>query len=553
MKRLRFIFLMLLILPVALQAQYTGGSGKGCTSSGVNDNFAGNFFKTNGNWSTTANWSEGALPVSTASANVAAIAVVDGDFSYPSMTIASVGSATISPTKSLTVTGTLTNNNGNAGLVIESDGSLIHNTNNVSATVKRTITGSSNLLLQKYHFISIPTQYTAPTSSLFLGSYLYYLDPTELNENGDFGKWIGLGELTNTPLFTNKGYMIYYPGASKEYSFTGNLNNGTYTYALEGHESKGSEIFTFNLIPNPYPSAIVWNTGDASWSTSVGIGGVCYIWNNGNYANISSGALSYIPVGQALMVAVLNEASPTLSVNNAARTHSNQAFYKSGGIENQLTVKVTANDYDDETVVKFTEEATEDFDLQIDGLKINGLEEAPQLFTLSGDTKYSINNLPVLKDQRIVDLNFETQFSGQICFNISGIDSFDPTLNIYLKDELINQTINLRNQQVYSFMHNPENAANRFKLVFGGTIGIDEPFTAINKIWFAGNDLCIKAPELTGQTALVEIYNIAGQRLLAKSVTLDGLTSLSLNLSGPMIAKVTANGNVLNAKGILMK
>jgi hypothetical protein len=405
--------------------------------------------------------------------------------------------------------------------------------------------------------VSIPTQYLNPTAELFLDSYLYKLDPTQqINPpiNPSYGKWVSLGNSIGTELFTNQGYMIYYPGASKEYSFTGNLNNGTYHYSLTGHTAR-ADIYTFNLIPNPYPSSLVWNTAGAGWTESAGVGGTCYIWNatSGNYTSVASAADAYIPVGQAFMVAVINEASPTLSVNNDARTHSSQAFYKSVGTENQLTVKATANDYADETVVKFTQEATEDFDLQIDGLKINGIEDAPQLFTLSGDTKFSINNLPVLKDQRIVDLNFETQFSGQISFNISGIDSFDPTLNIYLKDELTNQTINLRNQQVYAFNHNPENAANRFKLVFGGTIGIDEPFTVINKIWFAGNQLYFNAPELTGQTAMVEIYNIAGQRLLAKSVTLDGLTSLSINLSGPVIAKVTANGNVLNAKGILMK
>jgi hypothetical protein len=282
-----FIMLALVLAFTGANAQYTGGNGRGDIVADKAATKLGNNFVTNGNWSVSNNWSISALPASDEVVYILANATLDQDVTINGLVIHTGSSLTIPSGKTLTVNGALTNNASNGGLVIESGGSLIHNSNDIAATVKLTITGSSNLTLNKYHFVSIPTQYAAPTSNLFLGSYLYDLDPTQLNENNDFGKWIGLGELTNTPLFTNKGYMIYYPGASKEYSFTGSLNNGTFNYALSGHSNKGIDIYTFNLIPNPYPSAIVWNTADASWSASPGIGGVCYIWNNGNYTKIS--------------------------------------------------------------------------------------------------------------------------------------------------------------------------------------------------------------------------------------------------------------------------
>ena len=72
-----------------------------------------------------------------------------------------------------------------------------------------------------------------------------------------------------------------------------------------------------------------------------------------------------------MMVMVSDEASPTLSVNNTARAHSSQEFYKSNSLqENRLTVKVTANDLADETVVAFVDGSTQGFDLQTDGLKV---------------------------------------------------------------------------------------------------------------------------------------------------------------------------------------
>src|SRR4030043_1680138 len=77
-------------------------------------------------------------------------------FTVNTLTIASGSKFTIDPSKSVTVTGTLTNSEGNTGLVMQSDAtgtaSLIHNTDSVPATVNRYISGSA----EAWHFISSP-------------------------------------------------------------------------------------------------------------------------------------------------------------------------------------------------------------------------------------------------------------------------------------------------------------------------------------------------------------------------------------------------------------
>ena len=573
-----FILLALMLAFTGAKAQYVGGNGRGdialtktLLKLGNNDIYSGgngrgdiavtkastrlgNNFVTAGNWSVTTNWSATALPGTDEIAYIMANATLDQNVTIKGLSIHTGNRLTIQPGKRLTVTGTLANTAGNSGLVIESGGSLIHNSNGVAATVKREITGSSTLTAMKYHFVSIPTQYTAPTSNLFLGSYLYKLDPTQQSSANNYGAWEALGTSTTTPLNTNQGYMIYYPGASKTYTFVGNLNNGVYSYTLTGHSGTG--VYTFNLIPNPYPSSIVWNTSGDGWTKSNGIGGSCYIWNaaNGNYSTIASSTTSYIPVGQALMVLVTNEASPTLSVNNAARVHSSQAFYKSGNsTENKLVIRASSNNYADETVVAFAEEATEAFDLQTDGMKLFGLEEAPQLYTLSSGEKYSLNNLPLFQDQRNVDMNFETQFTGEVTLNFEGIESFNPSLKIHLRDELTGQTINLRSQQVYRFNHNPENAASRFKLLFGGTIGLEETAARLGNMWISGKTLYINTPKLTGQTGMVEVYNASGQRLINKHLVLSELSTMELDVKGFVVVKLTAGQEIITLKGILMR
>jgi hypothetical protein len=516
-------------------------------------------------WNTTGNWNTTAIPTRYSDVTIPSAPayqpVVNQAPATPAicnnLTVATGASLQVAAGKALTVYGTLANNGSNNGLVLQSDaggtGSLIHFSDAVPAKVKTFITGSSDLEAMKYHFVSLPVQYASPTAGLFQGSYLYELDPTALLTANSYGVWDALGIPTTTPLNSNKGYMIYYPDASTTYTFSGNLNNGTYSYSPTGHSGTG--VYTFNLVPNPYPSAINWKIG-TGWSRSLGIGGSCYVWSAeaGNYITLSSLSDNYIPVGQAFMVLVYDEASPLLTINNSARAHNGQAFYKSGNsLPSQLTIKAGGNNYSDITTVVFGSNATNDFDLPLDGLKINGLEDAPQLYTLSGDTKYSINNLPGFQDQRTVDMNFETSFTGEVTLSFEGLESFDPSINIYLKDELTGQTINLRSQQVYTFIHNPENAASRFKLVFGGTIGINETPDDACKLWIAGNTVYINAPELNGQQALVEVFNPAGQRLLAKPVVLEDFTTLELNVKGFVIVKLTSGQKVITTKGILMK
>jgi len=141
----------------------------------------------------------------------------------------------------------------------------------------------------------------------------------------------------------------------------------------------------------------------------------------------------------------------------------------------------------------------------------------------------------------------------QVTFTFKNIESFDPSINIFLKDELDNQTVNLRNQQVYTFNHNTENAASRFKLVFGGTIGVDEIITETNKMWIAGSTLYIHAPELTGQTGLVEVYTASGQKLISRTMVLTELSTMELHFKGLVVVKLATGQKVITVKGILMK
>jgi hypothetical protein len=458
-------------------------------------------------------------------------------------------SLTLTPNSFLTVSGTLDNNSDNDGLVLQSTvagtSSLIHASNGIHATINRFVTGSSNLTLKKYHFVSVPlTPATTSTASLFVGAYLYQLDVAA-------NHWTTVGNSLNTPLDETKGYMIYYPEATHSFVFEGPMNAGSFTptvvYAGSGN----------NLVPNPYPSAIDWDAS-SGW-TKTNISAVIYVWSaaGGNYASYVQqvGTLEgsrYIPAGQAFIVKATGS-SPVLSMNDNVRVHNSQAFYKGDEwIPDMLRIKAEANNYSDEAVVRFTENATTSADASFDAWKMYGTDGAPQLYTVAADNEMlAINSLPYLETAYTVPMNFEMKANQPVTFTFTNIESFDPSVTIFLKDELTNQTVNLRNQQVYTFNHNPENAASRFKLVFGGTIGVDEMTAETNKIWISGNTLYITAPGLTGQTALVDIFNVSGQKLMSKPLVLSELSTMELNCKGFVVAKLTSGQKILTTKGIL--
>ncbi len=227
------------------------------------------------------------------------------------------------------VVSALTNDAGNNGLVIKSStsgtGSLIHNSNEVSATVERHIAGSTELTAMQYHMVSAPlSQIANPKSGLFTGSYLYNFDKTTQ-------AWVHMQSSPDNPLYVNQGYMIYYPNESKTYVFGGPLNNGPFSIPVEYHTT--SSYTGFNLVPNPYASVIDWEAMHG-W-TKTNLNNANYIWGpiSRNYATYvdgvaANGGTRYIPLGQSLFVQA-NSNDPVLTVNNDARVINTQAFLKS--------------------------------------------------------------------------------------------------------------------------------------------------------------------------------------------------------------------------------
>lgn len=487
---------------------------------------------TSTDWAIATNWNPNILPDLGTNASIPDVSndpIIGGVANCKNLSISTSAKLEISFVGKLTVNGSLTNSAGNDGLVIKSSvtgtGSLKHNTSDVPATIERYIDGSTTLTEMKYHQVSIPLTAAAnPTSNLFTGSYLF--DFTE--SAAVSGDWNPLGGSTSTALNVDKGYLIYYPEASTTYTFAGPMRNGTVTPALSFTDAAHG----FNLVPNPYPSAIDWtliptktNLNDAFW-----------IWNPttsnfGAYGTEvgtgTSATTKDIASGQAFFVRA-TAASPILSMDNSSRLHSSQAFLKNAtNVENQLRIAVAGNNSTDEVLVAFKDAWSFGSD-NADVDKMYGAAEAPQLSCVSSEGKnLSIDALPFSQSDVIVPLNFSLQANTDVTFTASGMESFYMGIPVYLEDLELNTVTDLRTNPEYTFSHTSGSENNRFQLRFMGVTATPDIDKAIQGNVFVSNGyLFVDIPSMLQSASTINVYDALGRQLSSRKVVLNGVTQI---------------------------
>ena len=486
-----------------------------------------------GPWATAGGWSLGVVPNAYHNVTVAS----GGTVTIAASTTGLCNDLTIQSGGQLTVSGTLTKS---GDVVIQSNGtgtgSLLHNST-LTATVERYVPGAG------YHLVSIPTTQAAnPVSGLFMNSYLYRFDaPTQA--------WIGLGGNTDTPLTVNQGYMIWYTGGSTTYSFTGTLNNGSFTPATPSVATGG-----FSLVPNPYPSAIDWEAAsgwsDANFTPSI------WVYSNGNYVtynkstNVGSGS-QYIATGQSFFVEA-NAASVSLSMTNDVRVHNSQPFLKNtkSEVSNLLNIKVQANDYEDVALVYFNEIGSVVYNNQFDTYKLDGMSNAPQLYTVKeDDVQVTLNTLPFNTTETVdVPLHFTLTSNQDVTFDFSGMETFEASYDISLEDLLTGQMVDLREHASYTFAHSITDNAARFVLHFYGVTGVNHPSVQDCKIWNYNEQIYISIPALAGENARIELYDLLGSKLNEINCTLNTPTVIDAPKSGIVMVKVIVGNKVHTSK-----
>jgi len=454
-------------------------------------------------------------------------------FDFENMSIAAASTVTINANVPVTVNNNIANSGTmNIKSAIGGDGSLLVNgslSGSGSYKVDRYLSAS------KWHLVSSPI--TNGLSGVFLNIWLRAYDEA----TNTFGAYI---VPTNIPMPTGQGFSVWTNSANEIRTFSGTINNATVTptVQLTGAAGPGTG---WNLIGNPYPSAIDWNA--ASGWTKTNIANSVYVWNNNQYATYiggtgTNGGSRYIAMEQGFFVQATG-AGANISMSNNVRVHNSVGYLKNNEEDpiDIIRVKVSKDLNSDEVVIAFRENGSAIFNPQTDAIKLIGSTTSPQMHTSKSDnSNLAINTLTVPTEVvgKYVYLDIAETGEHQLIYTHTLTGANIPRLF-----DTKTQTVIAPNSP-YSFNATVGDANTRFQFVESLPMYIDNNNNNNTQItvWCSNNTLYIINPD-NEDIKQVEIYSLDGKLVyhgITKTVDLS-------NLSKAMyLVKIITNKNIVS-------
>ncbi len=480
---------------------------------------------TDTDWNSPGNW-DVRVPIGTTNTLINGFVTtspeINNDGSLPAecndLIIETAATLNINPGKALTVYGDISND---GTLLIKSDatgtGSIIENTG-VIANVERYISQ------EKWHFISTPVD--DANTGVFSGLYLKFWD-----EPGEVWKYILNPDST---LSTDmQGYEIWSDDATTgntTITYSGILNTGLRTVQLTNTPGtpNATDYSGYNLVGNPYPSSVNWNNDDGNGWTRSNMDMTFYVWNPlaGNYGSYTKGnpagtnnVDSIIPAQQGFFVKCNNTSGGSLSVDNTARVHSAKDILKSGNSGQFIALKVKGDSYSDEVIISMHEDASPGYDPGLDGIKLFGIQDAPQLYAPTPDNYELAVTSVLLSNNLTIPVDLEVGSDGIYVLSVAGITGFEST-PFYLEDLREGVISEVIPGFSYKFFASAEDSPSRFLIHFSANETPPEDNNSSKltdvSVYSYGKSIYIKSD--TPFTGRIKMSDLLGREVLDKKI-----------------------------------
>ena len=388
-------------------------------------------------------------------------------------------------------------------------------------------------------------------------------EPTILtNLPNNYGNWVS----TSEDMVIGRGYAVRapdgYPVTPTPFSttFVGTPNNGTITipisrgtydgppYDNDGNPATADATQNddnFNLIGNPYPSAI---SARAFLDANPNVDGFVNIWSHGklpssaitspfystfvyNYAPTdyitynksgqSTGPGSFngnIASGQAFFVLMKSNTAATtenVTFTNAMRstTYDNDHFFRNPSEEGRIWLDVVAQDDTHlRTLVAYVDGATNSIDRDFDA--ITDKKPIVNIFSICEGKEFKIQGRPTpLNQDDEVPIGVTIPFNGFHHIAIGALDGIflDPSQDIFLEDLELN-TIHDLKADPYFFAEVQGVIENRFILKFKNTLSNpDSQFDKEKVIAINGEEITVKSQNQLIQS--IKVFDVLGREI----------------------------------------
>jgi hypothetical protein len=439
---------------------------------------------------------------------------------------------------------------GNALLEANATGmaSYIYNgTTNISGT---TIV-QQYLTSERWHSISPPI--SDATINVYYDVYL--LEYHEVDNS-----WSYLVLPTTIPMNETQGYYAWvddsWPIPSNPVSFEGQLNDAI-DYPITLNYTTGAAKAGYNLVGNPYPCSLDWNTS-SSWNRTNMSGwmtikeGATYCgWNPYLNQGWNGKTDGIIPSTQGFWVRRLDGLPTTFTIPASERVHNSQTFYKNT-IENlypTIRLKVENDGISDESVVVFHPEGHTGFDGLYDLEKFSNGMGSPDIYTVIEEKEYAFNVMPEDYTNKVIPVYFRAGIEEICQLKSTEVVNFIGGIKVYLQDLKTGSVTILEENSMYEFEYSPLDDPHRFNLHFKDSyFGVDKGSPDSGIIVYAfENVININIPE--AKPAEVAIYDMMGRELLQQKTVNENLTRIKLDAkTGYYIVKVQTGDQFVTKK-----
>lgn len=324
------------------------------------------------------------------------------------------------------------------------------------------------------------------------------------NENQAVGfnsRWVAVTS-TSTALNRGVGYRVYVRGdrsnagrldgsvtTQNEVTITavGNIPTGAINVPITCSNGCTADD-GWNLVGNPYPATLDWNTLQSSNSTKVSA--TYYILNPSSNTydswNGSMGdATRYISSGQSFWVkSILSSTNLSFAESHKDITQAGGGKFKNGELSNHLKITLSGSGFSNNAYIHQNTTGAYGSD-NYDAVKFGYGNNQIATFEPSIGARMGINNLPLfgakLTDTIEVEANVPaTAANYQLSF--ANVNTFSSNLKVYLQDKFLNTIQDLNTANTYSFATNGTagSTGNRFRiLITDQTTPLPVVFTAL--------------------------------------------------------------------------
>lgn len=306
---------------------------------------------------------------------------------------------------------------------------------------------------------------TAPNSS-FVSIYTY----NESTPGVDSYGYVGATDTCN-PLTPGIGFWCYVGPVPLTFAVTGPPVKFTHTFPVTYTQSAGPTNDGWNMVGNPYPSAIDWNS--TAW-TKTNVNNAIYIWNDSlqQYSSWVSGVsvnkgTSVIASSQSFWVQT-NAASPSLISTENVKVTANPTFLKPFNTQafDVLKFSFKGNGYTDESIIRFGNGATNGYDAEFDARKIySSNSQVPGMASQDSTGKdMSINSLPALTGNIDIPIKTLVGVTGIYTLVLDSSSNVPSGYCLVLEDKATGFQFNINNFTAYTFSISDTTKAARFVL-----------------------------------------------------------------------------------------